>query len=347
MEHHPRGTGAAARPQHPRRGPLRAATVRGLRRTLGQLRRSRRRPLRRRRHALVLPRRRPGSRRDGRRDLRPTTQLAEIRGQCRAWPPSNDFAINGHENRISYIVGSGHSYRVLAKPGRPPAPPCWPKCRRCSTISSAPTNGTSGSRKSSAAKTATASVFCDSSPLPTAATRVRFVEPGQVATPPERSGDPSAALGIQTDPDNVETVRGYWIDGQLVDAGRHPTSQGQRQRQRAARPAALFPRPPQPPPRRQAAAQHERRGRNPIGHRLDPQAPGHQRHGPRPVRAEPGQRQHRQPGDRTDSQLPPLRAGDDPGRDGGDGIRVSGGGHRRHPLRRRAPGGAAPLPPGW
>ncbi len=44
-------------------------------------------------------------------------QLAEIRMQCRALAVENEFAINGHENRISYIVGSGHSYRVMAKKG--------------------------------------------------------------------------------------------------------------------------------------------------------------------------------------------------------------------------------------
>jgi len=55
-------------------------------------------------------------------------------------------------------------------------------------------------------------------PGPDGVTRLRFVEPGQVATPPDRSGDPSAAMGIQTAADDVETVRGYWIDGRLVDA---------------------------------------------------------------------------------------------------------------------------------
>ena len=66
------------------------------------------------------------------------TQLAEIRGQCRALAAGNAFAINGHENRISYIVGSGHSYRVLAGQGRQAGDPHrWPRCRPCSTSSSA------------------------------------------------------------------------------------------------------------------------------------------------------------------------------------------------------------------
>ena len=35
--------------------------------------------------------------------------LRDIRQQCRALALTNEFAINGHENRISYLVGSGHT----------------------------------------------------------------------------------------------------------------------------------------------------------------------------------------------------------------------------------------------
>jgi capsid protein len=56
-------------------------------------------------------------------------------------------------------------------------------------------------------------------PAADGATRVRFVEPAQVAAPSERISDPSASFGIQTDPNDVETVLGYWIDGRLIDAG--------------------------------------------------------------------------------------------------------------------------------
>jgi hypothetical protein len=48
-------------------------------------------------------------------------------------------------------------------------------------------------------------------------TRVRFIEPDQVATPTRLATDPSASFGIQTDPDDVETVLGYYVDGQFVD----------------------------------------------------------------------------------------------------------------------------------
>ena len=34
-------------------------------------------------------------------------QLRELRNQCRRLATTNEFAINGHENRVSYIVGAG------------------------------------------------------------------------------------------------------------------------------------------------------------------------------------------------------------------------------------------------
>ncbi len=70
--------------------------------------------------------------RGGRAPLAPFAgeeQLAEIRMQCRALAVENEFAINGHENRISYIVGSGHSYRASAKKGHAPKKGCSARCK--------------------------------------------------------------------------------------------------------------------------------------------------------------------------------------------------------------------------
>lgn len=44
-------------------------------------------------------------------------QLAEIRQQCRQLVANNEFAINGVENRISYLVGAGHVYRASIRKG--------------------------------------------------------------------------------------------------------------------------------------------------------------------------------------------------------------------------------------
>src|SRR5215213_6043129 len=44
-------------------------------------------------------------------------QLASVRLECRRLAATNEFAINGIENRISYLVGSGHTYRAAVRKG--------------------------------------------------------------------------------------------------------------------------------------------------------------------------------------------------------------------------------------
>ncbi|HEV3021544.1 MAG TPA: hypothetical protein VGX76_03730, partial [Pirellulales bacterium] len=146
-------------------------------------------------------------------------QLREIRDQCRWLAVSNEFAVNGHENRISYLVGPGHTYRAAPKKN-PQAPPelchmaqavlddfitCNQWHRRQQEIV----------RRSDRDGEAFLRFFTTAD----GQTRVRFVEPGQIATPPEQAGDPAASFGIQTEPDDVETPLAYYIDGVAIDAG--------------------------------------------------------------------------------------------------------------------------------
>ncbi|MGC3972379.1 MAG: hypothetical protein QM775_35065 [Pirellulales bacterium] len=49
-------------------------------------------------------------------------ELAALRGECRALALQNEFAVNGHENRVSYIVGAGHKYRAVAGKRQQPPP---------------------------------------------------------------------------------------------------------------------------------------------------------------------------------------------------------------------------------
>lgn len=145
-------------------------------------------------------------------------ELAAIRNDCRTLAAANEFAINGHENRISYIVGSGHAYRAVSARGRDTDQSLvlavqlvvdefvrlnhWQR-RQQEIVRRKDRDGECFLRLFTAAD---------------GTTRVRFVEPAQVAAPADRASDPSASFGIQTDPADVETVQGYWIDGRLVDA---------------------------------------------------------------------------------------------------------------------------------
>lgn len=145
--------------------------------------------------------------------------LRELREQCRRLAATNEFAINGHENRISYIVGAGHSYRAAVCKGMeaPAEVPMqvqklldefldenrW-QARQQEIVRRIDRDGEAFLR-----------FFVDAAGL----TRVRFIEPDQVVTPATLAADPSASFGIQTDSQDVETVIGYYVDGEFVDAG--------------------------------------------------------------------------------------------------------------------------------
>ena len=134
--------------------------------------------------------------------------LAELRNQCRALAATNEFAINGHENRISYIVGPGHSYRAAVCKGMDESMDVamqvqkvlddfvhenrWQQ-RQQEIVRRLDRDGEAFLR-----------FFVDRDGM----TRVRFIEPDQVVTPPGLAGDPSASFGIQTDRDDVENVVG-------------------------------------------------------------------------------------------------------------------------------------------
>jgi len=145
-------------------------------------------------------------------------QLAEIRAQCRALAVSNEFAINGHENRISYIVGTGHTYRVMAKPGHAPPDQRLADAQTVLDEFLKINRWTQRQQEIVRRRDRDGEVFLRLFPAPDGILRVRFVEPSQVAAPPHRAADASASFGIQTDPDDVETVVGYWIDGHFVEA---------------------------------------------------------------------------------------------------------------------------------
>jgi len=148
-------------------------------------------------------------------------QLAAIRNACRALAVTNEFAINGHENRISYIVGSGHAYRVVPRRG-PQAAQVPETLRRQvqAEIDDFLRANKWHLRQQEIIRREDRDGECFLRFFVTAEgrTAVRFVEPGQVAAPRHRTAEPAASFGVQTDPHDVETVLGYWIDGQFVEA---------------------------------------------------------------------------------------------------------------------------------
>jgi len=150
--------------------------------------------------------------------FRTEQQLGEIRDQCRSLAVSNEFAINGHENRISYIVGTGHRYRVTGRPGHD-APE--ELVRDAQAVLGEFLKQNRWHRRQQEIvrrRDRDGEVFLRFFAGPDGSTRIRFVEPAQIGTPTDRAGDPAASFGVQTDPDDCETVLGYYVDGQWVDA---------------------------------------------------------------------------------------------------------------------------------
>jgi nucleotide-binding universal stress UspA family protein len=145
-------------------------------------------------------------------------QLAALRTECRALAVSNEFAINGHENRISYIVGSGHAYRATARAGIRVPEGLVREVQSVLDEFERINHWHQRQQEIVRRRDRDGEVFLRFFTTPEGLLRIRFVEPGQVNTPPERAADRNASFGIQTDPHDVETVLGYWIDNQWVDA---------------------------------------------------------------------------------------------------------------------------------
>lgn len=145
-------------------------------------------------------------------------QLADIRSQCRSLAIANEFAINGHENRISYIVGSGHTYQAVPRNQTDANEQLvtdvqnlldefihvnrWHQ-RQQEIVRRRDRDGEAFLR-----------LFLDNDGL----THVRFIEPEQIATPTGAENDSTLTFGIRTDPNDVETVLDYCIDETWINA---------------------------------------------------------------------------------------------------------------------------------
>ncbi|MEX2118891.1 MAG: phage portal protein [Pirellulales bacterium] len=143
--------------------------------------------------------------------------LGEIRDHCRWLALTNEFAINGHENRVSYIVGAGHTYRAVGCKGRE-APGAL--LARVQEVVDGFVRDNQWHRRQQEIvlrRDRDGEVFLRLFVGVGGATRVRFVEPAQVSTPQALAHDPAARFGIQTEPDDVETVLAYYVDGEPIE----------------------------------------------------------------------------------------------------------------------------------
>lgn len=145
-------------------------------------------------------------------------QLTDIRRQCRGLATNNEFAINGHENRISYLIGPGHTYRAAAKKGHQADVELEQRAQAVLDDFIFQNHWHRRQQEIVRRLDRDGEVFLRFFLAGDGTTRVRFVEPDQIATPAERADDPAAGFGIQTDADDVEAAVAYYVDGMAVDA---------------------------------------------------------------------------------------------------------------------------------
>lgn len=146
------------------------------------------------------------------------TSLGTLRDECRQLAMANEYAINGHENRISYIVGSGHRYQVTVRRGVDLPEEVVQRAQQ-EVDDFLQTNRWQLRQQEIVRRMdRDGEAFLRFFVQDSGRTFVRFVEPDQVATPKERSTDHAASFGILAEPRDVESVQGYYVDGVLVDA---------------------------------------------------------------------------------------------------------------------------------
>lgn len=144
--------------------------------------------------------------------------LRDIRQQCRSLALTNEYAINGHENRISYLVGSGHTYRASTRKGCSGDRDLGMEVQRVIDEFLRVNQWQRRQQEIVRRMDRDGEVFLRFFTMTDGSVQVRFVEPAQIATPTERAGDPSCSFGVLTEPYDVETVRGYFVDGRLVES---------------------------------------------------------------------------------------------------------------------------------
>ncbi len=134
--------------------------------------------------------------------------LIDTRHRSRENFMNNEFAINGIENRINFVIGTGHTYRAVAKKSVDVSDNVLQQVQDAIDefieVNEWDNRQEETQRRADRDGEAFRRFFDDG----TGTMLMRFVEPGLIRDP---SGDPDSnkSFGIVTDPMDVETVLGY------------------------------------------------------------------------------------------------------------------------------------------
>lgn len=145
-------------------------------------------------------------------------ELTRIRSECRWLSEQSGYAINGHENRISFIVGEGHQYRVAPRKGKDAAEGLVGAVQDFLDEFCDVNYWRDRQQESILRKDRDGEAFYRYFPNDDGVMRVRFIEPGDVKTPDDKKNDPEWSFGVHTEPDDVETRIEYHVAGQYIEA---------------------------------------------------------------------------------------------------------------------------------
>lgn len=136
-------------------------------------------------------------------------ELTRMRDECRMLGHCNPFARNGHENRISYLVGWGHTYTVESKPDADATPAQIAEVK--AAIDAFLKANTWGNRQQEILLRfdRDGDVFLRYFAPPDGILRVRFIEPEMIRAP--KDAKPNQSYGVETDPLDIETVLAYHL----------------------------------------------------------------------------------------------------------------------------------------
>ena len=147
--------------------------------------------------------------------FRNCVELFHIQSIARRLWRDNEFAINGHTNRINYIVGKTHTYTVVGISNAV----AGEKIARVQMVLDDILKVNRWKNRQKEIKlrddrdgeTFIRKFRCDDGLL-----RFRFVEPRSIE-PPDNAAD-HQSFGIETEPHDIESVLAYFVDGHAVDA---------------------------------------------------------------------------------------------------------------------------------
>jgi hypothetical protein len=137
------------------------------------------------------------------------TELMWLRNISRVLCATNEYAASGLENRINYIIGEGLQYKVKAIEGAPNLGSLVRDAQALIDLFCEMVDLSDIEEEWQVRNDIDGESFLRLFPQSDGSMKVRFVEPEWVRS--VNGNSPQCSYGIETDPDDVQTVLRYWV----------------------------------------------------------------------------------------------------------------------------------------